>query len=1330
MNKAQEMSRARVAFALLCGLALCCSVMYITADGDEVVLTNAPDYNGGPTAVETQDVQKASIIFTNTPDGRMRLTDYLTNVEKEIEAEEAARHRDVEAVRAQMARNFAFNKAARAKLNSALIAKMAANAKAAKQHLHKAMAFVQKKFAQAEALQNKRHALEDKQALEAKKEIEANKQEAAKQLKTAVRAQQTAMATLTDKMHARIKSTDKAVSKNSAQIVANAKAAHKALEEQVGHFDQKVKAAAAGAAAGRSKLLADLKNQDKKIRESVANKLKAATMRIAQQFDKVQKQMAADRAHADQALASASGKMKASLNAEAALRDEQFKKTVDDIAAAKKEATERVNAAKLEFKSKILKLRATVNTQVTSSKNRMTQLTGKVEKARLAQAKVNANVAAEQKRMEKLGNERYEEHLKKDAALKGIIEKNKADTDSRMAQMSAHYTMELDAVRSTMKKNRAHASKMLAKKTSALYDAIAKSEKEQHAVNEGLAAATKQAKRQIADALREAKDDFSHRLGALSTEVANNDKKFEKKMKHLTGIVNTNRENAKNDREAIADLQAANKADLQAAVADAIHQGENRMMAAEQKLKDMNEKSKTALNMRVTAEITKLKDRAHGQIEDLRLSSKEARDEMRKELLEAVRDSAKEAKDNLAAAVAKAKVAFADAEAKEDAAAKAATEARDKLATDIATEKEAAATALADGVASLERSLLALKTSTKTKIDKANNKVDAYAAALKKESEDVKALMAADMAKLTGQIASQEEAASSATTAAAAASEAASKKINKQIADSLASAKEASDAKFASLITRMSEDRQAVDKALAGAVTNMNAGIAKQAALADARFSKTVKDIEAARKQAKAEVAAARKNFATELYDVSAKVKDQETRLSGEIAIVATVVVTQKAEQLKINRRLKAEHERILKLVNDNHSESVKARGQIRRTLDEYKQAAAEETASLDKTFSNKVKAIRRTAAHNSASAAKDLSKASEKMYGKLAKQAIENAKANEGHAADIAKYAADAAAAISDTKKQVNTQLNQLTNVMASNAEKQKRQLEVLTGVINSNAAGDEADRALLRKQTAAMGVDINKRIVRAIQTGEARAKGVAEVAAANLDKTKKTMLVEISQTVEATADNLFETIQGNHKVLADNYLSLKAYGVAAGDKVDEYVGKGKGKNLSSLGDILSTIAGLADVNVPKTDGIAAGADSIPAIFSSKSVPVKNSVSKINGLVSEYTSVTNQVRQRWPLGLGKYLLKKLEESMLEKGVLQVDKIEGKDGNYVFLNGHAVGLSNKLNDFEDLAITMPVYEKKLAKITASLTAGTVKHASPGASNAKLEYANAPEWNGK
>merc|ERR1719506_2979182 len=101
--------------------------------------------------------------------------------------------------------------------------------------------------------------------------------------------------------------------------------------------------------------------------------------------------------------------------------------------------------------------------------------------------------------MQKIGADRYAEHLKKDKELKGLIDKNKAATDARIKAMTAHYTMELNQVRATMKKNRAHASRELASHTAALYSAIAKSEKAPMETNKKLAAQTRTARMDIAD---------------------------------------------------------------------------------------------------------------------------------------------------------------------------------------------------------------------------------------------------------------------------------------------------------------------------------------------------------------------------------------------------------------------------------------------------------------------------------------------------------------------------------------------------------------------------------------------------------------------------------------------------------------------------------------------------------------------------------------------------------------------------------------------------------------------------------------------------------------
>merc|ERR1711918_208931 len=182
------------------------------------------------------------------------------------------------------------------------------------------------------------------------------------------------------------------------------------------------------------------------------------------------------------------------------------------------------------------------------------------------------------------------------------------------------------------------------------------------------------------------------------------------------------------------------------------------------------------------------------------------------------------------------------------------------------------------------------------------------------------------------------------------------------------------------------------------------------------------------------------------------------------------------------------------------------------------------------------------------------------------------------------------------------------------------------------------------------AMVADLNKNIVRAIQLGEAKAKAVQERAMENIATEKKALLTTISSSVEN---------------MADNFLSLKAYATTAADKITDYLAKGKGRNLASIGDLLQSVA-VEDVKVQPEEGEGFGSAEIPLLFSGKEVKVDNSISKINGLVNEYIKTMGEVKERWPLGLGKYLLSKLEIAMQKTGALEVDKVAEKAGNYVF----------------------------------------------------------------
>merc|ERR1711934_714256 len=305
-------------------------------------------------------------------------------------------------------------------------------------------------------------------------------------------------------------------------------------------------------------------------------------------------------------------------------------------------------------------------------------------------------------------------------------------------------------------------------------------------------------------------------------------------------------------------------------------------------------------------------------------------------------------------------------------------------------------------------------------------------------------------------------------------------------------------------------------------------------------------------------------------------------------------------------------------------------------------------------------------------------------------------------------------------TKAMFKSRVNTLVNAITANAASAQRGIRHLTKVARNWKHADAADRKLIRVQRSAMKNDLDKALARAIQLGEARAKAVEERANENIAVTKKGLASQIAVQVENMADNVFSLVQGNRQKIADNYLSLKAYAATAADKITDYLSKGKGRNLMSVGDLLQTVASLSTVKAHPAAGEGFGSPKIPLIFSGKNVKINGAVSKINGLVNEYIKAIGQVRARWPMGLGKYLMAKLETSMQSTGCLEVDKVASKAGNFVFVNGHSVGLSSKLSDFAGLAVRMAAYEHTLARLTGKLS--NKKHAGK-------VMVKPPEWQG-
>merc|ERR1711975_65165 len=309
----------------------------------------------------------------------------------------------------------------------------------------------------------------------------------------------------------------------------------------------------------------------------------------------------------------------------------------------------------------------------------------------------------------------------------------------------------------------------------------------------------------------------------------------------------------------------------------------------------------------------------------------------------------------------------------------------------------------------------------------------------------------------------------------------------------------------------------------------------------------------------------------------------------------------------------------------------------------------------------------------------------------------------------------------VAKSKKDFGVQINSISNAVASFQTKFEHSLGDMTGVTFDFGKASPTDIDCIGILKSAMKACMHKTIVRSIQ------QGVFEADDELADEGVTGALLTTScSAVEAAADAAFAAVQGNRKKIADNYLSLKAYAMSAADKVADYVAKGKGRFLSSIGDLLQTVGGLSDVDIVPAAGMGFGTGSIELLFAGgpgATVKVPTKRTKINALVNEYVDTLAQVRERWPMGLGKYLLSRVEIGMMGTGLLEVDKVADKSGNFVFINGHAVGLSASVSFFEALAVRMSAYESELAHLT-----GNLAKPLPGAKAVKV-FVPAPEWQG-
>merc|ERR1711912_65486 len=300
------------------------------------------------------------------------------------------------------------------------------------------------------------------------------------------------------------------------------------------------------------------------------------------------------------------------------------------------------------------------------------------------------------------------------------------------------------------------------------------------------------------------------------------------------------------------------------------------------------------------------------------------------------------------------------------------------IAASIKANAKSISRRIRDAVLADTRAKAAVSEQTAGKIKNIHNRLDIYSARMKAIAKKNRAALKAQMAATLNKIRAEESRANAALD------------------------------NFGKAYAKLAADKAHFDRKLGAATNKLNMALAKQAALADGRFSKTVKDLAAARKQATAQVKQLRQDFAVGLNGVTAEAKRVATRITGMISVTTAEIATLKRQQYEVNARVKRELTEIRRVSNKRYSEAKRARGKLKLLMDENKAAASAEVKALEKSLNVKLAKARARNARNARQMKSDLRRATKKLYSKMAAwQTL-----NRNNSAKLSKATGAAAAA------------------------------------------------------------------------------------------------------------------------------------------------------------------------------------------------------------------------------------------------------------------------------------------------------------------------------
>merc|ERR1711959_535986 len=176
-----------------------------------------------------------------------------------------------------------------------------------------------------------------------------------------------------------------------------------------------------------------------------------------------------------------------------------------------------------------------------------------------------------------------------------------------------------------LKRDRRNASKKLARATAGLYTKLRANERAQKATNRRLAGQTVAMRSQVASELRSAKAGFSRALVGMAHKIAKNERKADKQYRRLTGVVARQAIKDRRGREMLEKQRRRSHYDLKRALASAVARGQRGDARIAARASKMNKQTQAVVNLRLAAEVSRLKSQNQRAIDQFRMQNRRAR---------------------------------------------------------------------------------------------------------------------------------------------------------------------------------------------------------------------------------------------------------------------------------------------------------------------------------------------------------------------------------------------------------------------------------------------------------------------------------------------------------------------------------------------------------------------------------------------------------------------------------------------------------------------------------------------------------------------------------